>query len=46
MATQQVVDAVNTSLTRRVNGAHWIVLPDQDPILHEQATVPFPTNPQ
>lgn len=46
MKTQQVVDAVSTSLTRRVNGAHWIVLPDQDPILHEQATVPFPTNPQ
>ncbi|MFM8264606.1 MAG: SDR family oxidoreductase [Acidimicrobiia bacterium] len=42
MSTQQVVDAVHTSLTRRVNGAHWIVLPDQDPILHEQAVVPFP----
>jgi NAD(P)-dependent dehydrogenase (short-subunit alcohol dehydrogenase family) len=46
MQTQQVVDAVTTSVTRRVNGAHWIVLPDQDPILHEQAVVPFPTNPQ
>ena len=46
MKTEQVVDAVTTSVTRRVNGAHWIVLPDQDPILHEQATVPFPTNPQ
>ncbi|MEY4600791.1 MAG: hypothetical protein RLZZ201_482 [Actinomycetota bacterium] len=46
METQQVVDAVTTSVTRRVNGAHWIVLPDQDPILHEQAVVPFPTNPQ
>ena len=46
MKTQQVVDAVTTSVTRRVNGAHWIVLPDQDPILHEQAVVPFPTNPQ
>ncbi|MFM7899841.1 MAG: hypothetical protein ACKO97_12880, partial [Actinomycetota bacterium] len=42
MKTQQVVDAVNTTLTKRVNGAHWIVLPDQDPILHEQAVVPFP----
>lgn len=46
MKTQQVVDAVNTTLTKRVNGAHWVVLPDQDPILHEQAVVPFPTNPQ
>lgn len=46
MGTRQVVDAVSTSLTKRVNGAHWIVLPDQDPILHEQAAVPFPTNPQ
>lgn len=46
MKTQQVIDAVSASLTRRVNGAHWIVLPDQDPILHEQAAVPFPTNPQ
>jgi len=46
MKTQQVVDAVSASLTRRVNGGHWIVLPDQDPILHEQAVVPFPTNPQ
>jgi NAD(P)-dependent dehydrogenase (short-subunit alcohol dehydrogenase family) len=46
MKTQQVVDAVAASLTRRVNGAHWIVLPDQDPILHEQATFPFPTNTQ
>ena len=46
MQTQQVVDAVTTSVTRRVNGAHWVVLPDQDPILHEQAVVPFPTNPQ
>ncbi|MFZ9721925.1 MAG: SDR family oxidoreductase [Ilumatobacteraceae bacterium] len=46
MNTRQVVDAVTTSVTRRINGAHWIVLPDQDPILHEQATVPFPTNTQ
>ncbi|MFZ9795035.1 MAG: SDR family oxidoreductase [Ilumatobacteraceae bacterium] len=46
MKTRQVVDAVTTSVTRRINGAHWIVLPDQDPILHEQATVPFPTNTQ
>ena len=46
MKTQQVVDAVSATLARRVNGAHWIVLPDQDPILHEQAVVPFPTNPQ
>ena len=46
MKTEQVVDAVRSSLTRRVNGAHWLVLPDQDPILHEQMTVPFPTNPQ
>jgi hypothetical protein len=46
MKTQQVVDAVSSAIVRRVNGAHWIVLPDQDPILHEQAAVPFPTNPQ
>ena len=46
MKTQQVVDAVEASLTRRVNGGHWIVLPDHDPILHEQTAVPFPTNPQ
>lgn len=46
MKTQQVVDAVHTSLRRRVNGAHWMVLPDQDPMLHEQAVVPFPTNTQ
>lgn len=46
MKTEQVVDAVRSSLTRRVHGAHWVVLPDQDPILHEQAVVPFPTNPQ
>ena len=46
MKTQQVVDAVSSAIVRRVNGAHWIVLPDQDPILHEQTTVPFPTNPQ
>lgn len=46
MATRQVVDAVEASLTRRVNGGHWIVLPDHDPILHEQAAVPFPTNPR
>ncbi|MEY4400226.1 MAG: hypothetical protein RL072_91 [Actinomycetota bacterium] len=44
MKTQQVVDAVSSALVRRVNGAHWLVLPDQDPILHEQTTVPFPTN--
>lgn len=46
MQTRQVVEAVEASLTRRVNGGHWIVLPDHDPILHEQAAVPFPTNPQ
>lgn len=46
MKTQQVVDAVEASLSRRVNGGHWIVLPDHDPILHEQTAVPFPTNPQ
>ena len=46
MKTQQVVDAVSSAIVRRVNGALWIVLPDQDPILHEQAAVPFPTNPQ
>jgi len=44
MRTEQVVEAVRTSLTKRINGAHWMVLPDQDPILHEQAVVPFPTN--
>lgn len=46
MKTKQVVDAVEASLARRVNGGHWIVLPDHDPILHEQTAVPFPTNPQ
>lgn len=44
MSTERVVEAARMALVRRVNGAHWLVTPDADPVIHDHVAPPFPTN--
>jgi len=44
MTTTKVVEAASLALSRRVNGAHWLVTPDADPVIHDHVAPPFPTN--
>lgn len=44
MPTDRVVEAARLALARRVNGAHWLVTPGSDPVIHDHVAPPFPTN--